>query len=85
MRVPLFIRYPARIKPNTVVNPITAHIDLLPTLMEYCGIKDYKTKPLDGRSLVDLINGEPGRLAKPDSFHCLGWNELGWQQKGGSD
>jgi len=57
VRVPLFVHYPARIKPNTIVNPITAHIDLLPTLMEYCGVEEFKTKPLDGRSLVPLIDG----------------------------
>ena len=58
VRVPLFIRYPSKIKPNSVVKPITAHIDLLPTIMELCGISEYITKPLDGRSLVPLISGK---------------------------
>ena len=57
VRVPCFMRYPRHIKPGTVIKPITAHIDLLPTLMEYCGLIEYKTKPLDGRSLVPLIHG----------------------------
>jgi len=56
VRVPCFMRYPRRIKPGTVVKPITAHIDLLPTLMEYCGVKGYQTKPLDGRSLAPIID-----------------------------
>ena len=57
VRVPCFIRYPRSIKPGTVVEPIAAHIDLLPTLMDYCSVRDYKTKQLDGRSLVPLIEG----------------------------
>ena len=58
VRVPLFIRYPSRIKSNTNVDTIAAHIDLLPTIMDLCGIKKYKTKPLDGKSLVPLIDGK---------------------------
>ena len=81
VRVPLFIRYPARIKPNTVVNPITAHIDLLPTLMEYCGIKDYKTKPLDGRSLVDLINGNQAAWPNRTLFTAWGGTNLAGSKK----
>ena len=56
VRVPLFIRYPSRIKPRSKVSTIAAHIDLLPTIMDLCGINDYKTKPLDGKSLVPLID-----------------------------
>lgn len=81
VRVPLFIRYPARIKPNTVIKPITAHIDLLPTLMEYCGIKDYKTKPLDGRSLVDLINGNQSAWPSRTLFTAWGGTNLAGSKK----
>ena len=50
-RVPLFVRYPKRIKPKTVVKPITAHIDILPTLVELTGIESIPTLPQDGKSL----------------------------------
>jgi len=56
VRVPLFIRYPSRIKPNSKISTLAAHIDLLPTIMDLCGITDYQTKSLDGKSLVPLID-----------------------------
>ncbi|MBM4038654.1 MAG: arylsulfatase [Planctomycetes bacterium] len=57
VRVPCFIRWPARIKAGTVVHPIAAHIDILPTLAELCGVEALKTPPLDGVSLVPLLEG----------------------------
>ena len=54
IRVPLFIRWQGRIKAGTVIEPIAAHIDLLPTLTELCGISGYQTLPLDG-ALVPLL------------------------------
>jgi arylsulfatase A len=71
VRVPCFMRYPRRIKPGTIIKPIAAHIDLLPTLMEYCGINEYKTKPLDGRSLVKLI--DDSRAAWPSRMLFTVW------------
>ncbi len=56
-RVPCFVRWTGRIDPGTVVRPIAAHIDILPTLAEWCGIRDTQTKPLDGVSLVPLFAG----------------------------
>ena len=76
VRVPLFMRYPAKVKPNTVVKPITGHIDVLPTLMEYCGVKQYKTKPLDGKSLVPLISGDQAAWPSRTLFTAWGGTEL---------
>jgi arylsulfatase A len=56
-RVPLFVRYPARIKESRLVKPIAMHIDVLPTLVELCGVPMLKGLPLDGRSLVPLLEG----------------------------
>ena len=57
-RVPLFVRWPGRIKPGTLVRPIAAHIDILPTLVELCGLPKAETLPLDGTSLRPLLYGE---------------------------
>ena len=38
VRVPLFIRWPGQINPGITVKPIAAHIDLLPTIVELCGV-----------------------------------------------
>ena len=76
VRVPCFMRYPRRIKPGTVVKPITAHIDLLPTLMEYCGVKGYQTKPLDGRSLAPIIDGNAAAWPSRMLFTVWGGTRL---------
>lgn len=39
------------------IDQLTAHIDLFPTLVDLCGLKrNDKTLPLDGRSLLPLLN-----------------------------
>ena len=55
VRVPLFVRYPPRIEPGTVVGRNAAHVDLLPTLCELCGVEPPADRPIDGRSLVPLL------------------------------
>lgn len=55
VRVPLFIRWPAKIKPGTEIKELTAHIDFLPSLIELAGIKSPQTKPFDGRSFASLL------------------------------
>lgn len=55
VRVPLFIKWPAKIKPGTEIEELTAHIDFLPSLVELAGIEFEETKPLDGRSFAPLI------------------------------
>lgn len=55
VRVPLFIKWKNHIEPNTKVQELTAHIDILPTLADLAGIKNYETKPLDGKSFASLL------------------------------
>ncbi len=55
IRVPLFVRYPGKIEPGTVVKPIAAHIDILPTLLEFCEVESSSGVPIDGKSLVPLL------------------------------
>lgn len=54
-RVPFFISWPKRFARPHTVKQIAAHIDVLPTLVELCGLKPEKLPPLDGRSLVPLL------------------------------
>lgn len=58
VRVPLFIRWPGKIKPRTVIKPIAAHIDLLPTLADLAGISTLTSLPIDGKSLAPLLRNE---------------------------
>lgn len=73
-RVPFFLRWPGHIKPGTVVKPIAMHIDVLPTLVELCGLKKVQTPPLDGRSLVPLLKGDPTDWPQRTLFTQWGGN-----------
>ena len=53
-RVPLFIRWPAAKWAPHVVNEITSHIDLFPTIMDLCDVEVSDAK-LDGVSLKPLL------------------------------
>jgi len=64
LRSPLFIRWPAQIKPGTVVNPISSAMDLLPTLTEMAGVPKTGNKPLDGISLKPLLTGGQDSLGE---------------------
>ena len=55
VRVPFFIRWPGKFSPGKVVERITAHIDLLPTLADIAGISKFPKGQIDGRSLVPLL------------------------------
>jgi arylsulfatase A len=63
VRVPLFVRWPGRIRPRTLIRPNAAHIDLLPTLVDLCGLRFTPAYPLDGRSLTSLLLGRSDTLA----------------------
>jgi arylsulfatase A-like enzyme len=57
-RVPCFIRWTGRLPAGKDVAPITAHIDILPTLIELCGLKKPQKVAFDGASLVSLLTGK---------------------------
>ncbi len=56
-RVPCFIRYPKLLVANREVSQLTAHFDLLPTLVELCGLSTPENWKSDGVSLVGLLTG----------------------------
>ncbi len=53
--IPLFIRFPGRIKSNTVVAEPVSLIDLFATILDYMGVEEHES---DGQSLRDLIEGK---------------------------
>ncbi len=61
-RVPFFVLWPGRIAPGTVVKPIAAHVDVLPTLTELCGVPFRPALPIDGVSLAGLLLGKTTTL-----------------------
>ncbi len=58
VRSPMFMRWPAKIKPGTMIPQICNAMDLLPTLADMAGVEVSGTKPLDGISLKPLLEGK---------------------------
>ncbi|MGC9326514.1 MAG: arylsulfatase [Candidatus Hinthialibacter sp.] len=75
VRVPLFMRWPGRIPAGKVIQPIAAHIDLLPTLAHLCGAPLHIEKPLDGKNLAPLLKGDGGDW--PDRMIFSHWGNRG--------
>lgn len=80
IRVPMFIRWPARLAADTEMDTMAAHIDITPTLLDLCGVKTGDTgRPMDGTSLapVLLASGSPGAPAAaepPDRTLYFQWH-----------
>jgi arylsulfatase A-like enzyme len=58
IRVPCYLRWPEHFPGRLVVENIAAHIDLMPTLLDACGISPPEGLKLDGKSLLPLITGK---------------------------
>ncbi|MCP4379036.1 MAG: arylsulfatase [bacterium] len=63
-RVPFFIRWPdGGVEARKDIGRLAAHIDVLPTLTELCGINRPKGVALDGTSIVPLLKGDAANWA----------------------
>jgi arylsulfatase A-like enzyme len=63
-RVPCFIRWPEEgLKGGRDIGELTAHVDLLPTLIELCGLETPKGATFDGVSIAPLLTGKVATLA----------------------
>ncbi len=59
-RVPFFLHWPAgNLNKGRDIDVLSAHIDVLPTLMDLCGLNIPMDYSFDGRSLSPLIYGNP--------------------------
>jgi arylsulfatase A-like enzyme len=56
VRSPLHVRWPAKVKPGTVVTAIAGAVDLYPTLIDLVGVKRVGDKPFDGISLAPWLS-----------------------------
>lgn len=75
-RVPSFWRMPGRFAGGVDCAPLTAHVDILPTLAEIAGVEldDKLRAQVEGRSLLPLLNDPQAAWA--DRFfvtHCGRW------------
>lgn len=70
VKVPFFIKWKGKIKPNKIEN-ISAHIDLLPTLLELCNLKVGTVLPVDGISLYPDLFAETPRIVERSIYTHL--------------
>jgi len=69
-RVPFFIRWPRRgMAGGREIGEMTLDIDVLPTLIDLCGLRPSGGKAFDGRSLAPLLDNRATEL--PDRIHFL--------------
>ena len=71
-RVPCFVRWPGgALGGGRNVNRLTAHVDLLPTLIDLCGLPGPAQVTFDGTSIAPLLKGAgadwPDRILVTDS------------------
>jgi arylsulfatase A-like enzyme len=59
IRVPYVLRWPARIKPNTVSNRVVTGMDWMPTFLAAAGVAPHPDYPLDG---VEAFGPEVERM-----------------------
>lgn len=57
VRVPFIIRWPGVVKPGTQTAALAANLDIVPTLVEACGVMGPKLA-IDGQSFLPLLKGE---------------------------
>ncbi len=57
IRVPFFIRWPAKLPKGKKISTMAAHIDLLPTLADACHVSKPAGVKIDGLSLMPLLLG----------------------------
>ncbi|MBF0199113.1 MAG: arylsulfatase, partial [Planctomycetes bacterium] len=73
VRTPMLMRWPAGIRAGTQVTPICSAVDLVPTLMDICGLKTPGPLPLDGFNLLPLLKGKPN--AQEGRIIVNAWNK----------
>ncbi len=60
IRSPFFARWPGRFPAGKTLDIAAAHIDVLPTILELCGVTRPQGPPLDGKSLAPFLESGKG-------------------------
>lgn len=61
-RVSFFLRWHGTLPVERSISQVTAHIDILPTLLDLCGLEPAEDGAFDGLSLASLIRGDDSDL-----------------------
>jgi arylsulfatase/arylsulfatase A len=68
IHAPFFIKWPGKIQQGVKLNNLTAHIDVLPTLLDACNVPVPKNLQLDGISLMPLLTEKVKQLPERNIF-----------------
>ncbi len=81
-RVPFFVRWPRKIASGKKIETIAAHIDILPTLSNLCGIQIKDSTSIDGMDISSQLLGV--NVAVEDRYIFSHWSGLNWNEIPGS-
>lgn len=74
VRAPLIVAHPARVKGGRVVDGLVEFVDLMPTILDMCGVAH--PPGLQGRSLLPLLTGKSAQGRDyVFSEYLFGWEE----------
>lgn len=68
IRVPMFVKWPQRIAPGTVVNTPVTHVDLFPTLAAAAGVALPRDRVIDGVNVMPAAFGTGPVTRKDDAI-----------------
>ncbi|SMG42164.1 sulfatase [Arenibacter troitsensis] len=70
IREPMLVKWPGKIKPNSVVDQQVIIEDFYPTILEMAGIKNYETvQKVDGVSFLPTLSGKSSGVTRPLFWH----------------
>lgn len=87
IRIPAFFRWTGKIPAGESVDAMASHLDLLPTVCAILGIDPPSAQPLDGKSILPLLEAGGGESPHELLFHH--WDrhrprlDKGWSVTGG--
>jgi len=70
--VPAFVVWPGKVKAGTKTNYISGTLDYLPTIMDALNLEMPDDRPIDGVSLLPLVEGKQDERPKPLPFMYRG-------------
>lgn len=91
IRSPLLFHWPARVSARKTSDKLCAHIDVLPTILDACGIEAPTDHKIDGRSFLPLLTEDDAnwptrqivlqthRGDVPQKFHHFALHEHPWK------
>jgi arylsulfatase A-like enzyme len=68
VRIPGLLEWPARVKQQIRTAVVAGHVDIYPTLLDITGVTVPNQPPVDGVSLVPLLDGKMTARPKPIGF-----------------